>query len=196
MIDINLVPENLRKKRKKGGATREISALPKDTLFGVGGGFLLLLLIINVLFQAGIYVKNAQLKRYKKQWNEILPEKTNVDKILEALQNVRGKVSSIEESIGTDRILWSQKFNEVSDNTVKGVWLNKIELAENILIMHGSAVSKDNTEILSAHKFLSNLKNDENFKRHFSDIEIGVHKTSKLYSVSIADFTISATLEQ
>jgi Tfp pilus assembly protein PilN len=196
MIEINLVPENLRKKRKgrKIGES-DISTLPKETFIGVCGGFLGLLLIIHVMLQAVIFLKLASQTQYKKQWEEILPEKASVDKVLDELKKMRSKVKSIEEAIGSQRILWSKKLNEISDDMARGVWINKIELVEDTLLIQGSAVSKDNTEILNAHKFASNLKNDEEFKKYFSDIEIGIHSTTKLGIASVADFTVNATLE-
>lgn len=196
MIEINLVPENLRKKRKRRGTgAPSISTLPKETFIGVCGGFLGLLLFMHVILQGVITLKFVRHTQYKKQWEEILPEKAKVDKVLDALKKMQARVKSVEEAVGSEHILWSKKLNEISDDMAGGVWLKKIELIENTLFIQGRAVSKDNTEILRAHKFASNLKNDKGFKKYFSDIEIGIHRTTRLGTASVADFTVSATLE-
>ena len=198
MIEINLVPEHLRKKRK-GRKTSSpgipSSGLPKEALIGICGAFLGLLLLIHVALFVLTTFKYTRHTHYKKQWEKIAPQKATVDEVLNSLKNMRSKVESIEKAVGSERILWSKKLNEISNDMARGVWINRIELAEDTLLIEGSSVSKDNTEILSAHKFASNLKNDKGFKKHFSDIEIGIHRTNKLGIASVADFTVTATLE-
>ena len=97
--------------------------------------------------------------------------------------------------MGGERIFWSQKLNEISDSLPRGVWLNKIILSGETLLIQGSAVSKDTTEMVHVHNFTSNLKNLKNFRSYFNDIELELIKTRKVNVTQIADFTIKGSLK-
>jgi len=197
MIEINLVPENLRKKKKrqKKSAGRGFS-LPKTAVVGMIGGFLILLICIHVVLQFFIAFRLTQHQELKKEWDGMQAAKQNVDVVITELRSMQNKIKAVKEVTEGKKILWAQKLNEISDALPRGVWLQELSLMEGALFMQGSSVSKNNSEILQVHKLTSNLKNDENFNKDFNSIEMGIHKTHKIGDTSTADFSVDAVLEK
>ena len=116
--------------------------------------------------------------------------------VIAELRSIQNKLKAVKEVTEEKKILWAEKLNQISDSLPRGVWLKELSLVDDALMIQGSAVSKENDEILSVHKFASNLKGNENFKKNFSEIEMAIHKTHKLGMTSIADFSIDAGLER
>lgn len=195
MIEINLVPEHLRKKWKPQAKAEEGIPLFKEKIIGLGGGFLVLLLVVHGILQFIISNKFSKYEKYKKEWEEISPARTNVNRTISELKQLREKMKSMEEVTGGQKISWSRKLNEISDSLSRGVWLNRIVFSEETLLMQGSAVSKNKTEMISVHKFTSNLKNHEGFKEYFSNVELELIKSRRINMTSIADFTIRGDLK-
>ncbi len=157
---------------------------------------MVLLLLVHIVLQLVIANRLAKHKIYKDQWEEISSAKTNIDIVIQELNQLRKKVTSVKEAMGGHGISWPQKLNEISDNLHRGVWLNKITLAKDALLIQGSAVSKNKTEMLSVHNFTSNLKKDENFSAYFETIELELIKSRKIKVTQIADFTIKADFKE
>ena len=147
MIEINLVPENLRKKKKKRAfASGEAQAFPKETIIGVVIGIMPLLLILHVVLQVFILVKDSQNKNYAQQIERLADEKVKIDAVLGELKQLQEKWRSMETIGGGSKISWAQKLNDISDNIPRGVWLSNITLDGDVLLMHGSSVSKNQKE--------------------------------------------------
>lgn len=197
MIEINLVPQQSGKRWKPRSPEGQGVFLPKETLIGLGGGFLVLLLLGHGFLQWGVADRIAKYKEYERQWEEISSAKANVDQIIGEAKYLRGKVKSLEDVLGGETISWPRKLNEISDHLPRGVWLSRITLsADNALLIKGSAVSKDRTEMINVHNFTSNLKNFKSFADRFSNIELELIKSRKIAATQIADFTIRADLKE
>ncbi|MDP2653799.1 MAG: PilN domain-containing protein [Candidatus Omnitrophota bacterium] len=195
MIDINLVPINLRKKRKSVSMVDSTLALPRETMLALAGGVVFLLLAVHILLQVSIAVKFFQLKHYEKQWEQIAGEKTNVDKIIQEMRLLQTKVKAVTEISVSKKILWSKTMNLISDLLPRGVWLTRLTFEEGMLTFQGSAVSKTNTEMTNVHAFMSNLKNSAEFMKSVSSIELGLIKSRKINATSVADFTVTAEMK-
>ena len=196
MIEINLVPEHLRKKRKSQGLTGGDVKLPKETLIGLGGGVVALLLVLHILFQVFITTRFVQHRNYKSELDKIMPEKIKVDKILQELKALQAKAKNMDKITEGSNIVWSEKMQGISDNLTRGAWLNRITLENNALFIHGSSVSKDKAEMINVHKFTSSLKESEDFMKDFSNIELELIKSRKINVTQTADFIIKADLKE
>ncbi|MEI7998097.1 MAG: PilN domain-containing protein [Candidatus Omnitrophota bacterium] len=196
MIEINLVPVNLRKKEAQGaGETLALLNIPKEILLGFGSIFLSLLILIHLGLIGTWIVKFGQHLVYKVAWQKMLPDKSNLDSINQELQDLRGKTSIITDITSKKAMLWSQKLNVLSDVMPKGVWLKKITWKDNVVSIEGSVVSKFREEITIAGNFVSNLKKEEGFAKGFSSIELSSVNRSKKGMTEIVDFIITAKVK-
>lgn len=199
MIEINLVPEQLRKKKKvqpvakkvraEGGASRK-----KFAWLIVLGVFVLLSAHIGL--QVFITRKFVQHRDQSQKWEEVEPKKAKADETLQDLKKMRERMNSMEQLSGGVKILWAQKLNEISDGLPRGVWLSRIVLDEEGMTIFGSAVSKNKEEMISVHHFASQLKGNKIVLEHFSDVELGLIKSRKVNITQVADFTIIADLKK
>ncbi len=195
MIEINLVPVNLRQKERSGAGIWTSIDLPKEILLGVGSMVIILLVLIH-LSLIGMYVaKLTQQLMYKGTWQKMLPDKNNVDSISQELRDLRTKTATINDITSKKAIVWSQKLNILSDIAPKGVWFKKILWDNSLLVLEGSAFSKLHDEITIVGNFVSTLKKDEGFAKDFSSIELNSIGRSKKGMMEVADFKITAKVK-
>jgi len=196
MIEINLVPEPLRKKKKRANLVGGGVALPKEIIIGVIGGVLAILLVTHIVLQFMITVKFVQHKGYNNELNSVAAQKAVVDKVISGLKDLRERVKAVDTLVSPDRTLWSQKLNEISDELSRGVWLSRITLDGDTLLIQGTAVSKNKSEMIDVHNFTANLKKSEAFMKNVDNVELGLIKSRRINETSVADFTIITELKE
>ncbi len=195
MININLLPENLQKKKKGIGQSLVSYGIPQEAVIGLVGGLTALMVIAIILLQIAIFTKWAQRTALKKQWEALLPQKEVVDKVLTELRMFKNKIESIEKVTTGKRIFWSPKLNAISDSIPRGVWLSLISLDNHVLLLDGSAVSKNLDEMISAGNFATNLKSHNAFMERLESLYVRSIQKRQIKSVEIADFLITIKLQ-
>jgi len=196
MIDINLVPEQLRKRRKNELLSGGLLNIPKEVMVGIGGGIIVLLLAVDVLFFMAKIVKFAQYRHAKSKWEAILPDKTNTDAIKKELQDVQKEVKSMKDLMEGHNAVWSQKLNVISNSLPKGIWLRKVTLNDKQFFIEGTTVSKEQNEMSNVGTFVSSLKRDEEFMKNFDSVEVDyIQRRKNSETLEVADFTILAKLK-
>ncbi|MCA9401761.1 MAG: PilN domain-containing protein, partial [Candidatus Omnitrophica bacterium] len=137
----------------------------------------------------------AKHKNLKNQWEELLPQKEKVDSVIQEMRNLQNNFKAIDEIITENNTSWAYQLNVISDSIPKGVWLKKLSLSGGVLYMDGSAISKQQKEMIAVHSFTSNLKKNEYFMEQFKNLEQGAIQRRKVNTTEIADFLITAELE-
>ena len=189
MIEINLVPEQSRKKRKSKSLLNGLN-IPRETMIGAGAGVLVILLSIHFVLLLFNITKLVHYKKLQKQWAEMSPLKEKVDSVMLELRGLQGKLAVFDEVAGDSGALWSRKLNILSDSLPRGVWFKKIDFHNDIFLLEGSAISMQGEEMINVHNFVSVLKKNKDFLDHFADLKLGSIQTRKLEKIEIADFSI------
>lgn len=195
MININLVPDHLRKNRKSQLIPLEFLRLPKESVVTLIGGVLVPMFIISSVLLMTIFVKFSLLKKESRHWQAILPGKNKVDAVMADLRDLQSKIGSIERATIKKRILWSRKLNDISNQIPRGVWLNKLSFDNKLLLIDGSVVSKMKDEMVSLGDFVENLKNAEGFVGDLDNIDLGSFQRRQIKAVDIVDFVITVKLK-
>jgi len=194
-IEINLIPPHLRKKKRKGIASG--INIPLEVLIGSAGGLIILLVLVHFSLLFVNMNKLAKHKKLQKEWENILPAKENVDVVISELRGLQEKSKAIKEILGDEaRISWSQKLNILSDSLPKGIWLRKVVLKEKKFLIEGSAISRQKKEMINVHSLTANLKKEEDFLKHLSDLELGAIHRRRIKKIEIADFIITTKLQK
>ena len=191
MIEINLLPPELKKKRGSkilGGKFN----LPPEVMIGLGGGMVAFLIIVHILLMLTNIARLAQYKSLKKEWDRMLPHKGEADNVVKELRNLQAKLKSIDQVSGQELYLWCQKLNIISDSIPRGLWLRKVSLNVHNLSIEGSAISKKDQERVNIHAFASNLKKEEKFMNSLTNLELGSIQRRNINKVEIADFVMTA----
>lgn len=195
MIDINLVPSNLRKK-SKGQLLGGIAInLPQEIILGISGGLVLLLITAHLLLGALMAINLVRVMAAKGQWQGLLPDKNALDVIANEIKDLRKKMNTINDIAAKRSIGWSRNLNVISDNMPGGVWLKAIALDSKALTIEGYAVSKAKNEITLIGGFVANLKKDQQFVKSFSSVEVNAISRVKRSTTEIAEFTVTAKLQ-
>lgn len=195
MININLVPDSLQKKKRSQLFKTVLKNIPLEIVIGAAGGIVVLLVAVHIILQMTIFARLASHAHLRGRWATVSKEKGRVDKVLQELQDLRKKTSDIEQITTEKRISWAEKLNMISDNIPSGVWLQRVSLEADIFFIEGSAVSKRHDEMISVGNFSSNLKKEKDFMKGLDDIEVGSIQRRMVHSVDVADFVISIKLE-
>ncbi|HBO97607.1 MAG TPA: hypothetical protein DE315_05025 [Candidatus Omnitrophica bacterium] len=194
MIEINLAPYSLRKNKKGKLSLKEFN-IPLEIVIGLGGGLIVLLVLAHV-FLLVINIRNvAQHKEFKEEMEAVSPGKQRVEKVINELRALQSTQKAVEDILPERKISWAQKLNILSDSIPRGVWLKRVNLEGDVLLIEGSAISTDNEAMINVHQFTSTLKSQREFLEHFSDLELGSIQRRKIRQMDIADFMITVRLK-
>ena len=91
MISVNLLPPQLRKKRTQGFALGQMLNIPREVILGLFGGFIVLLILCDILLQLFIFVKFSKHTDYKKKYyhKKLLKNNKEALQVLTAIERVR-----------------------------------------------------------------------------------------------------------
>ncbi len=194
MIEINLIPYSLRKNKKGKLSLKEFN-IPLEVVIGLGGGLIVLLILVHV-FLLVVNIRNvARHKEFKKNMEAVSPEKQRVEEVVNELRALQGTQKAVEGILPERKIYWAQKLNILSDSIPRGVWLKRVNLEGDVLLIEGSAISTDNEAMINVHQFTSTLKSQREFLEHFNDLELGSIQRRKIRQMDIADFMITVRLK-
>ena len=192
MIEINLLPPELRKRKKKSYAVQ----LPKQkSLFIFLGSLVLLHFILICLTSAN----KRELGKLQSDWQQLTPKVVEIKNTKAQLERIAQKIPLIE-GLFKRRVLWSKKLNQLSDLIIPGVWLDELSVKTEegkvrgipikYLIIRGSAASRVKDEPALIGKFMQNLKENPSFSEDFSMIELGPMKKRQIEETEIMDFVL------
>src|SRR5438046_416932 len=103
MIEINLIPPELRRKKAQGIGGK--FNLPPEVVVGLGGGLIMLLVLLHILLVFVNFGRLAQYKALKNEWEKTSPEKEKVDKTVKEMRALQAKLKSTQEVLGTHNFL-------------------------------------------------------------------------------------------
>jgi Tfp pilus assembly protein PilN len=186
MIEINLLPEELKTKSKK------IYAEPKYFLYLVLS-FVGILIVIHIcLFLVSILI-GYNFNVLNNKWQRLVPQR----KILEDFKNKYALVSAdtvLIQQLTRQQVNWSEKLNKISLDLPAGIWFNEVSLSAKNLFLKGSAVSLQKEEMNLINKFIDNLKKDQDFFSDFNNLELTSVQRRIIGSYEIVDFVLVGTL--
>ncbi|MBU4375893.1 MAG: hypothetical protein KKD29_00260 [Candidatus Omnitrophica bacterium] len=212
MIEINLLPHEIKRKRRK-------IELPDISFLPVLAGFLGVIIIIHLFVGLMVAMKAKTFKGLERKWQSVLPNKEEADNIKAELTSTRTKIDTIDKLIETRRS-WAVRLNDISDSMIPGVWLNKLWLEKRVIIqeassakinsgegaakaakepkktiirtlhLNGSVIAGGGEETAVIGKFIRSLKDNKNFMPDFSDIESASIQRTKLKDAEVMDFEL------
>jgi Tfp pilus assembly protein PilN len=154
MIEINLLPEEFKKKEPRfkkidlSGLKLADINFNKLPLVGIGIGAIAFLILFHlILFLIGINSK-ASLAAISKETRVLSPEKREADKLRNDLDLINKKIVAID-GLMVKRFSWARKLNALSDSITPGIWLTEIsydEIEGNKLVLVSAKPSNDKTK--------------------------------------------------
>ncbi|MFH0918177.1 MAG: hypothetical protein V1830_03480 [Candidatus Omnitrophota bacterium] len=199
MIEINLLPEELRIKTKGKNPDRATvknwPALIGDQVFIYALAAILgLFILANFCFAVLLIAKNAKLASLNRKWSALAVQKKALDEFNQD-SSATSYDSGLMQQLSRQRILWAQKLNLLSLHLPAGVWFNEIVLNSNSLTIKGSVISLKKEEIGLINKLLDNLKTTLEFSKDFLGFELNNVQKISIGGYDIADFVLVGALK-
>ncbi len=189
MIEINLLPEELRKKKSEPSFNLNIEA--EKLKFLIVGGAIGLLIFIVIVFSLGSFIRGAQIKRLLARENNFSGKLSQIDSVNKEIAVLKSKMTALDQ-LTKRKFLWSEKLNQLSGLVLPGIWFTHIYTdTENRLIIEGSVVSKSEEAMAFVGKFMKNLKDDQLFFKDFSNIKLESVQRKNKEERDIVDFKIA-----
>ena len=218
MIEINLLPEELKKKKKA-------FQVPTVTLkfMPLAIGMVVLLIAVHALLAVTINIKNTAHDKMAGEWEMITPQKRAVELTRRENVRMRKKAKAIESLID-ERVLWFMKLNQLSDLIIPGVWFTKLSIDKKAIIIEpkdkakpqmaygvkkliterielpylnieGEVSSVYGDELAIVGKFIEQLKSNPEFFQHFSNIELDSTELHSIEEAEVMKFSIDCYFE-
>ncbi len=186
MIEINLLPEELRAKTKKGGFD------PRYALYFLPL-LLALLLFLHLYLAANFLIKNYSVAVFEKKWKQLKPQ-------LQKIENARKETGQEPfdpriTQLASQRITWSDKLNYLSDQLPYGIWFTSLSFSSKEFLLKCSVVSLQKEEMSLINTFISNLKRDKNFIKDFASLELSSVQKKEVGGFEVVDFLLTGTVK-
>lgn len=199
MIEINLLPEELRVKARAKGVEHagpaKIAPFSREQLFIYAIVALLGLFVsAHIFFAAAAIFKNAQLNSLNQRLLALAPQEKELAEFNKEYSAVSQSTGFVRMLTGK-RILWAQKLNKLSLNLPPGIWFNDISINAKDITIQGSVVSLEKKEVGLINKLLDNLKADSEFFGDFVNFELTGVQKKNIGGYEIADFILTGTLK-
>ena len=186
MIEINLLPKELQK--KKGPNLSGIPILP------LGAAVVIVLFVLSFSLVTIRRHYQARFKRLTKQLQDKIPSKNEAVKLQAEVKRLESKKKVIDQ-LAKRKFFWAEKLNLISDLIPMGAWLSDLSFEEakegGVLTLDGMAVPyKDQEMINLVTLFMENLKQNEDFYNDFKTIELGPIRRIKSENVDAMQFSV------
>jgi len=194
MITINLLPEELRKKRK---FNTYILAL-----LGIAVGFFLIVVVISLVLGIQVKVQSRRYHHLDKEWQIIRREEKEVLGLATLKVELDNKRMAVED-LSQSRCLWSRKLYQLSRDIPSSIWLTDLSMSARrekvkvpiqtevrrgrkdtptvtwviktfrTMVLSGVVISLSGEEMIdSIGNFMTNLESDKEFFQDFCGIEL------------------------
>ncbi len=189
MIEINLLPEELRKKNREPSFSLNIEA--EKLKFLIGGGAIGFLIFIVVVFSLGSFIRAVKIKKLLARENSFSGKLSQIDSVNKEIAVLKSKMAAIDQ-LTKRKFLWAEKLNQLSDLTLPGIWFARIYTdTENRLIIEGSVVSKSEEAMAVVGKLMKNLKDNQVFFKDFNNIKLESVQRKNKEEKDIVDFKVA-----
>lgn len=194
MLEINLLPEELRKKsvQKEGARAVDVTKIPIRLIAVIA-----IAAFIGIqLLAAGVLVfKKGTLNRLDKSLAKLEPEYKVAQSLKLKMRLLSNNLSAINE-LTSKSILWSKKMLDLSSTMTEGVWLSELSLQDKkgrqAMVLHGSAVSyPEREEAALIGNFINSLKSNLYFFEDFEDLQLESSQMRKTADMEVMDFVIT-----
>ncbi len=192
MIEINLLPEELRQKAKKPVSNESVKVIPSQ-VFLVIPGILVLIIIVQIILGVLSIFKSTQLGMLKRQWGIMDVERKQWEELKSGTAQ-RSLEDKIINQLSSKSLLWAPKLNKLSLLLPGGIWFQELTYSQVGLNLQASVISLQKDEMALINKFMKQLKDDKDFMQGFSGLELSTVSKRKVGGYDVTDFTLSVMI--
>jgi Tfp pilus assembly protein PilN len=195
MIEINLLPQELRSHSRKEPAIAKLGNLPKQRLiFGLILGLAAFMISLHLVIGLLGFMRNFYVGALQKKWLALEPER----KELEVLKKEYPLLFPDEgtRQLLQKRVIWAGKLNKLSDLLPNGMWFNSLSVDAKGFSLGATVISFSKEEMNLINRFIGALKADKEFSEDFQGISLGQIERRNIGGYDVVDFSLSAELSR
>lgn len=195
MIEINLLPEELRNRAAKPNApVMGAGVLEPKHLVLLAPLILAILISSQLIIGVSAIIKSSQLRALEAKWLQAEPQRKALEEFNNEHTLVLGGAQALKE-FEAARIIWSEKLNRLSLDLPSGVWFNELLANSRELVLKGGVISLSKEELGLVKQLIDNLKNDPQFVKDFNALELDSAEKKVIGSYEITEFTLKGALK-
>ena len=188
MIEINLLPEEMRRRK---GPQFNFNLEPGNIKIIAGSAVAGILILLIVFLSLGSVIRKGQTRGLLAKEQAITAQTTDIEAINSEISILRARMSVLAQ-IAKRRFLWAEKLNDLSGLMLPGIWLTRIYTdSQDRLVIEGSVISKKEEAMASVGKFMKNIREDDSFFRDFSDVKLESVQRKNTDERDVVDFNIA-----
>jgi len=211
LIEINLLPEDMRKKE---GFSLALPDLPIGRTIVLAFAFLFIAqfaLLAFAIFQASrVGPMSTEIEQLKAQSKEILRQKSEIAAMDSRLKDI--------DALTARRVYWARLLNAISNSATKGVWLTGLAVVDaqetvqappkpgqkpgaptlrryRYLKLDGSVVGQGQ-ETAYIGKFIKELKGNPVLSDLFMDVKLASITQKKIRDLDVYDFVLTCQFKE
>jgi len=189
MIEINLLPEELRR-QKRFDFKFDLEMLG-NIKFLAGGIFAGVLVILLLFLFIGSSVRKNQIIRLMAKEQAISPQKAQAEEANKEILSLIARMGELSE-ITKGKFPWSRKLNDLSDVALPGMWFTRVYTdSGGRFIIEGSVISKREEAMATVGKFMKDARENQSFFRDFTDIKLESVQRKGTGDKDVVDFRIA-----
>jgi hypothetical protein len=201
MIELNLLPKELRKKRKKRRKVppehRKAVRLP--SLMIVIGLLLVLftahaILIVSLLNKRGLY------STLEEQWDQALTQRKRAERINSRIEEIQRRLGTVKEIV-RPALNWTKLLSGLNLSIINNVWLSEMDIrfgniegtqgeVPRILLLKGYALGDSEKATSLVAQFMDSLKSNPDFYDHFKEIELESIQSREYENENVMSFSL------
>jgi len=203
MIEINLLPQELRKKpfdfSKINFKGLDIKSIPVfNIIVGIAAAAVLLQL---AAFLIGI-ISSAELASVSRSYNAILADKKEADTLKAKVADINKRSKAIDELM-VKRFSWAKKMKDLSDCVTPGIWFSDLYYDEEpvsgkartampgALVISGYASGTGEQGAALIGRFIKSLQDNKGFYSDIDSIDLVSTKSEKVNNQDVMSFRIT-----
>ncbi len=194
MIEINLLPEKLRTKK------RQPLALPAVPFIPIAIGAIGLLIALQALLIVWVQATQMTFNSLNRKYSSISSSNLQAIALDNNLKEISSKVEAVDKLLNS-RFQLAKKLNDLSDSVVSGIWLKSIDIKKGeapgepgvlreVLVLEGSSIVSGEKADGFIGRFIDSLKDNASFSADFEEIELSKVERTKIKNTEVMDFII------
>jgi len=175
MIELNLLPREFRKKKKK-----HFGKMPNLPFLPIAAGLIAVFISVNLVLMFFEIHKKKSLNVLKKKWESMRPEREKTEKLTNEISSLEKRVAATRKIAEPDLKL-VKLLEGLSKAVNPNIWIEKMDLRsvkqldsgkKGFLEIEGYAIGKNEQATLLVAKFISNLEGIKEFSDFSETIEL------------------------
>lgn len=205
MIEINLLPKELRVRKRKETSSVPFSIPVVPIAAGILG--ITLLALLAVILLSGD--KTRYVEGLNAEWESIKPQKQRFDKITSELAEFE-KALNFVKKISEAEVNWAKLLRGLNEAVTPGIWLSRLNLegqskafnykdpgeSPSRLVLAGHAMGNSEIATGGVAKFIASLKETQDFSVYFEEIELLEMRSQALSSEDTMFFRLKCEFKK